>query len=52
MLTETIERNFREKVCSELSLMSEGINRFRVFTPFLFDDGDNLAIVLKKENGN
>ena len=52
MFTETIERDFREKVCSELRLMSEGVERFRVFTPFLFDDGDHLAIALKKENGN
>lgn len=52
MFSENIERDFREKVCSELRLMSEGIERFRVFTPFLFDDGDHLAIVLKQENGN
>ena len=52
MVIENIERDFHEKVCSELSLTSEGINKFRVFTPFQFDDGDHLAIVLKKENGN
>ena len=28
--------------------MREGINRFRVFTPFRFEDGDHLAIVLKE----
>ena len=52
MSAETIERDFREKVCSQLRLVSEGLGRFRVFTPFLFDDGDHLAIVLKKENGS
>jgi hypothetical protein len=52
MVIENIEHDFHNKVCSELSLTSEGINRFRVFTPFQFDDGDHLAIVLKKENGN
>lgn len=52
MFAETIEGTFREKVCSELRLMSEGVGRFRVFTPFLFDDGDHLAIVLKQENGD
>ena len=52
MSVETIERDFREKVCSGLRLVSEGIKRFRVFTPFLFDDGDHLSIVLKGENGN
>ncbi len=52
MSVENIERDFQEKVCSELRLMSEGVGRFRVFTPFRFDDGDHLAIVLKQENGN
>ncbi len=51
MSIETIERDFREKVCSELRLTSEGIGRYRVFTPFLFDDGDHLSIVLRQENG-
>ena len=32
-----------------LRLTSEGMDRFRVFTPFLFEDGDHLAIVLKKD---
>lgn len=52
MSVENIERDFQKKVCSELRLMSEGVGRFRVFTPFRFDDGDHLAIVLKQENGN
>jgi Domain of unknown function DUF1828 len=52
MSIEMIKRDFREKVCEKLSISSEGINRFRVFTPFMFEDGDHLSIVLKKENGN
>jgi len=51
MFVETIERDFREKVCSELRLVSEGVKRFRVFTPFLFDDGDHLSVVLRHEDG-
>ncbi len=51
MSVDAIERDFREKVCAKLSLTSEGMNRYRVFTPFMFDDGDHLAIVLKRENG-
>ena len=43
-----IEKEFKEKVCKEIRLMQEGIDRFRVFTPFQFDDGDSFAIVLKK----
>lgn len=49
MTIETIERDFREKVCAKISLSGEGIERYRVFTPFLFEDGDHLAIILKRE---
>lgn len=48
--TEDIERDFQKKVCAKVCLMSEGVDRFRVFTPFLFEDGDHLAILLKKNN--
>jgi hypothetical protein len=51
MSIEIIKQDFREKVCEKLSISSEGVNRFRVFTPFMFEDGDHLSIVLKKENG-
>ncbi len=49
MSIETMERDFQEKVSTKVRLAAEGMERFRVFTPFLFDDGDHLAIVLKKE---
>lgn len=52
MNTDVIERDFREKVCSKVDLISEGLERFRVLTPFLFEDGDHLSIVLKRENGH
>lgn len=52
MTMETIERDFKTKVCDKIGLSSEGIDRFRVFTPFLFEDGDHLAIVLKRENAS
>ena len=48
---EKIEKDFRDKVCDKLSIASEGVGRFRVFTPFMFEDGDHLSIVLKGENG-
>ena len=44
-----IDRDFREKVCAEIRVLDEGMDRYRVFTPFQFDDGDHLAIVLKRE---
>ncbi len=49
MTIASVEQQFREKVSKEIRLAQEGVERFRVFTPFLFDDGDRLAIVLKKE---
>jgi hypothetical protein len=49
---EAIELDFKKKVCDKIRLAGEGVDRFRVFTPFLFDDGDHLAIVLKRENSS
>lgn len=51
MTLEPIERSFREKVCDKIRLEPEGIERFRVFTPFQFDDGDHLSILLKQLRG-
>jgi len=44
---KNIEKEFKEKVSKEIRLLEEGVGRFRVFTPFQFDDGDSFAIVLK-----
>lgn len=49
MSIETIERDFHEKVSAQIRLAAEGMDRFRVFTPFMFDDGDHLDIVLRKD---
>ena len=49
MSIETIEQEFHRKVSRKIRLSREGTDRFRVFTPFLFDDGDHLAIVLKRQ---
>ena len=49
MLFERIEREFREKVSEEVRLMPEGAGRYLVFTPFCFDDGDHLTILLKQD---
>ena len=51
MTITTIEHEFIEKVSAEVRLEAEGTNRYRVFTPFRFDDGDHLVIVLKREDG-
>jgi len=47
-----IELEFQKKVASQVRLLSEGVDRYRVFTPFMFEDGDHLAIVFKRKNGN
>lgn len=52
MAIENIEKDFKKKVCDQLRLEQEGVNRYRVFTPFLFEDGDHLAMVLKRENAH
>jgi len=52
MTIDTIVRDFRHKVCDQVHLAQEGMDRYRVFTPFLFEDGDHLAIVLRRENSN
>src|SRR5207249_6131189 len=51
MNIETIASDFKKKVCEQVRLESEGLNRYRVFTPFMFGDGDHLAVVLRHENG-
>ena len=49
MSIEHIARDFHDKVCAKVRLVPEGMGRFRVFTPFLFEDGDHLTIVLKQD---
>jgi hypothetical protein len=49
MTIHAIERDFHEKVSAKTRTAPEGMDRYRVFTPFLFEDGDHLAIVLKKD---
>ncbi|MCY3628026.1 MAG: DUF1828 domain-containing protein [Gammaproteobacteria bacterium] len=46
----TIEQSFREKVSKKIRIQQEGINRFLVFTPFMFDDGDHLVIIIRTDD--
>lgn len=48
MNLDAVQHDFHKKVSAQIRLSPEGTNRFRLFTPFLFEDGDHLAIVLKK----
>jgi hypothetical protein len=47
---KTSEQDFREKVSDKVRISSEGVDRFRVFTPFMLEDGDHLSIVLKRDS--
>ena len=49
MTIKSIEQDFIEKVSEMVQVIPDGKDRFRVFTPFRFDDGDHISIVLKKE---
>lgn len=46
---ERIARDLRTAVCGAVELHPEGNDRFRVFTPFVLDDGDHVSPVLKRE---
>ena len=48
MNAETLEKQFKSSVCSDIELVKEGIDRYQIFTPFRFDDGDHYVTVLKK----
>ena len=48
MSIKTIEKDFIDKVSAEIQLLADGKDRFLVLTPFHFNDGDQLVIVLKK----
>jgi len=52
MKTDRILESFKEKVCNKISLRSEGLDKYRVLTPFKFEDGDHFKIVLKKVNND
>ena len=52
MNVEEVARSFRESVSKQVTIEPEGLDRFRVFTPFQFEDRDHLAIVLKRSDGS
>jgi len=49
MNPDSIAENFRSRVGEQVSLESEGSGRYRVLTPFRFEDGDHFSIVLKRD---
>lgn len=51
MNLELIGKEFKSKVCDEIALTQEGLSRFIVLNPFMFDDGDHLVVLLKGKEG-
>ena len=51
MSIDILQAQLRDKVSAEVRVAGEGDDRYRVFTPFMFDDGDHLSIVLKRIGG-
>lgn len=51
MTLSTIETDFRRKLCEQIQLEPAGRSRYRIFTPFHFNDGDHLVMVLREEDG-
>ncbi|MBN1389312.1 MAG: DUF1828 domain-containing protein [Candidatus Thermoplasmatota archaeon] len=49
MIINDIRSGFKKKVSDEIELITEDIGRFVVQTPFVFNDGDHLKIVLKQD---
>ncbi len=48
MDTQALEHEFQHQVAEQVTLMAEGPSRYLVNTPFMFDDGDCLVIILKR----
>ena len=50
MNIDVIQDSFKSAVAGSVNLFPEGVNRYQIFTPFHFDDGDHFVIVLHKEH--
>lgn len=44
----TIEKDFKDKVCDKIKIVPEGKERFRISTPFMFNDGDHIVSLMRK----
>jgi hypothetical protein len=51
MELKQIQRELKEKICQEIDLLQEGEGRYRIFSPFTFDDGDSYTVFLKNRSG-
>ncbi len=51
MNIDAIQDSFKAAVAESVRLFPEGVDRYRIFTPFHFDDGDHFVITLRKDEG-
>jgi hypothetical protein len=49
MDSQELLKDFRKKVCESVDLVQEGVDRFIVKTPFTFEDGDALKVVVARD---
>jgi hypothetical protein len=47
-----LREQLKLKVCDTVDIEEQGLRRFVVYTPFMFDDGDHFVTILKQEQGN
>ena len=43
-----IENKIKKKITNSIEILPEGNNRYQIFTPFRFSDGDHIVSILKK----
>jgi len=51
MTDNAIAAQIQRAICAKIRIEPEGIDRYRIFTPFRFNDGDHYKLVLKKHEG-
>jgi len=47
---EDIKKEFFQKISAGFRIVEDGPNRYRVCTPFVFDDGDHPVIILRQDD--
>lgn len=47
-----VEISFRKSVADAIRITDEGIDRYRVFTPFVLEDGDHLVVVMRRDGSS
>lgn len=48
MNLKELESQIKEKICGQVHVVPEGLNRYIIHQPFHFDDGDHFVVILKQ----